>query len=185
MEELALHVLDLIQNSLEAGARRLVLTVVEDRVQGVLTVQLVDDGRGMDASVQARVFDPFFTSRTTRRVGLGLPLLLAAAESTGGGVELASRPGEGTQVRAVLHTRHIDCPPLGDLALTVAVMVAANPQVELFYTHTVDDRCAEFDTAELRSRLGEVPLSDPAVYQWMLAHLRDQLSKLHERCDRP
>lgn len=179
MEELALHVLDLIQNSLEAGARRLVLTVVEDRAQGILSVQLVDDGRGMDASTQKRVFDPFFTSRTTRRVGLGLPLLAATAESTGGRVELESRPGEGTRVRAHLYTSHIDCPPLGDLALTVAVTVAVNPKVEFLYTHTVDDRSIEFDTGKLRSRLGEVPLSDPAVYQWMLAFLREQLSELH------
>ncbi|HAI21308.1 MAG TPA: ATP-binding protein [Clostridiales bacterium UBA8153] len=179
MEELALHVLDLIQNSLEAGARHLVLTVVEDRAQGVLTVQLLDDGRGMEAATQQRVFDPFFTSRTTRRVGLGLPLLRATAEATGGLAELASRPGEGTRVQVVVYTRHIDCPPLGDLALTVAVSVAANPQVEFCYTHTVDGRSMEFDTAELRSQLAEVPLSDPAVYQWMLAFLREELSKLY------
>lgn len=179
MEELALHILDLVQNSLAAGARRIGIVVEQDTVTGALVVEITDDGRGMDEATSASVFDPFFTSRTTRRVGLGLPMLQATAESTGGSVVLETAVGKGTRVRAVLNAAHVDCPPLGDMATTVAITVAGNPKVDLFYSHAVDERRFRFDTADLRAKLGEVPLSDPAVYQWMMGFLREELKKLH------
>ena len=125
MKELSLHLLDIAQNSIAAGARHVDLTVEEagDRI----TLTVADDGCGMSPEFLAQVTDPFTTTRTTRKVGLGLPLLRLAAEQTGGALEVESREGVGTTVTAVFHAGHIDCPPLGDMAATVALLAQGLP----------------------------------------------------------
>ena len=120
MLELALHVLDILQNAVEAGATHVDLAVLEDEPSDRLTITVIDDGRGMDEETTRRVLDPFYTTRTTRHVGLGLPLYSAAAEGAGGGLTILSHPGEGTTIEASFQLSHPDRQPLGDMAGDVA-----------------------------------------------------------------
>ena len=173
MKELSLHLLDIAQNSLAAGARHVALTVAE--TDGPIVLTVADDGRGMPPDLLAAVTDPFTTPRTTRKVGLGLPLLRLAAEQTGGGLRVESREGAGTTVTAVFQAGHIDCPPLGDTASTVALLAQGLPEgTELTYVRETAKGRFSFDTREVRAILGpDVPLSQPEVVQWLEAHLAE------------
>ena len=163
--------LDIAQNSITAGARHVDLTV-EDR-GGAMTLTVQDDGRGMSPELLAAVTDPFTTTRTTRKLGLGLPLLRLAAEQTGGSMEVASTLGVGTSVTAWFHVGHIDCPPLGDMPSTVSLLAQGLPDgMELTYTHRTRRGEFRFDTAEIRGILGpSVPLSAPEVAQWIQGYV--------------
>lgn len=184
MREIALHVLDVLQNAVDACATRVVLTVCEDRPADWLTVTVADNGRGMDAGAVGKTLDPFYSTRTTRHVGLGLPLLAAAAERAGGGLSILSAPGEGTTVEARFRLSHPDRQPLGDMAATVLAFLLAERSPDLRYVHRVvrdgaaqscggcdDAACFEFDSAELRAVLGDVPLAHPAVVRWLGEHI--------------
>lgn len=177
MKELSLHILDLAQNSLTAGCQRLDLSLTER--DGWLTLVIADDGRGMDPGFLARVTDPFTTTRSTRKVGLGLPLLRLAAEQTGGSLTVESTLGVGTTVRCVFAAGHIDCPPLGDMGETIALLVQGAPEVELSYGHTAERGNWRFDTRELREALGpEVSLADPDVFLWIRQYAAEQEAAL-------
>ena len=156
MKELSLHILDIAQNSISAGARALDLTLAEEN--GWLTITVADDGRGMSPEFLATVTDPFTTTRTTRKVGLGLPLLRLAAEQT-----------EGTTVTAAFDTASIDCPPLGDMPGTVSLLVQGAPEgLEITYTRITPKGGFRFDTRQVREILGpDVPLSSPDVAMWV------------------
>jgi NADH:ubiquinone oxidoreductase subunit E len=159
MEDLALHVLDIARNGAEAGATRIDITVEEDPAAGTLRIVVTDNGRGMDPATAARALDPFYTSRHTRIVGLGLPLLRQAAEAAGGGLTLASVPGEGTRVEAVFGLHHLDRAPLGDLETTVLVLMASHPDLDLDWTHRRGGREYSLATADVRAALDGVPLA--------------------------
>ena len=178
MRELSLNILDIAQNSLSAGAGLVTLTVDEDSGADSLTLRVEDDGRGMDADTLQRVRDPFYTTRTTRKVGMGIPLFRMAAEMTGGSLDIVSEPGEGTRVTAAFGLSHIDRMPLGDMAGTVTALIRLNPGVDFVYRHTVDGRSFEMDTRELRAQLGDVPLSEPDVMEWIDGYLREQEDSL-------
>lgn len=167
MRELSLHILDVLQNSLEAGASKVTLTIEEDLRTDRLTITVTDNGRGMDADTVTKVLDHFFTTRTTRHVGLGLPLFAAAAKRCNGDLVVESKPGQGTTVRATFQHSHIDRAPLGDIRNTILSFLLAARPVDLHYIHRVNDRQFEFDTADIRAELGNVPLSHPAVRDWL------------------
>ena len=135
MLELSLNVLDIAQNSIAAGATRVLLSVQEDTANDRLTLTVADNGCGMTLQQLARVRDPFFTTRTTRKVGMGIPLFRMAAETAGGTFDIQSEKGNGTTVTAVFGLRHIDRMPLGDMAGTVATLIRLNPQVDFVYRH--------------------------------------------------
>ena len=173
MKEISLHALDIIQNSITAGAAHLDLLLDENG--GILTMVLTDDGCGMSPELLARVMDPFTTTRTTRKMGLGIPLLRMSVEMTGGSLAIESEEGQGTRVTAVFHTDHIDCPPLGDMPSTLAFTLQGAPQVELVYTHRKDGRAFTLDTRHLRAELGEdISLAEPEVTLWIQEYLREQ-----------
>ena len=178
MRELSLNILDIAQNSLSAGAGLVTLTVDEDSGADSLTLRVEDDGRGMDADTLQRVRDPFYTTRTTRKVGMGIPLFRMAAEMTGGSLDIVSEPGKGTAVTASFSLSHIDRMPLGDMAGTVTALIRLNPGVDFVYRHTVDGRSFEMDTRELRAQRGDVPLSEPDVMEWIDGYLREQEDSL-------
>ncbi|MEW6308304.1 MAG: ATP-binding protein [Bacillota bacterium] len=170
MRELSLHVLDLAQNAVEAGATALEVRISEDRGTDTLTITVTDNGRGMSAELAACATDAFTTTRTTRRVGLGLPFLAAAAEACGGGVTVESSPGAGTTIRAKFQLSHIDRAPLGDMAGTIAVILAANPGLRLTYVQSRDALVlrSEFDgcltpaeALAVRERLAGWPAEQP------------------------
>ena len=179
MKEIALYVLDIAQNSITAGAAHVDITLAEE--DGDIAFTIADDGRGMSPQLLATVSDPFTTTRTTRKMGLGLPLLRLAAEQTGGSLTIESALGKGTTVTAVFVAGHIDCPPLGDMAGTVALLIQGTPELELTYTHRKGDRLSRLDTGELRAVLGpEVSLAEPEVVLWLREYLQEQESLL---CD--
>lgn len=173
MRELSLHVLDLVENSLAAGARRICVNIDEDTRLNLLRITVADDGCGMDTETQARAMDPYYTTRTTRHVGLGLPLLKAAAERCNGSLVLTSQAGVGTTVVATFQRDHIDRAPLGDMVSTVmGALLFGQDGWDLGFTHRLDDREFRLDTTELRQVLGDVSLKHPAVREWMESYLR-------------
>ena len=174
MKEISLHLLDVAQNSVTAGARCIDLTLEEDENKACRLI-IADDGCGMEPEFLARATDPFATTRTTRKVGLGLPLLRMTAEQTGGTLHIESQVGVGTTVTASFQTDHIDCPPLGDLAATVALLIQGAPHVEWSWKHTTPRGSCILDTRQLREILGpDVPLSEPSVTLWIREYLQEQ-----------
>lgn len=159
MEDLSLHILDIAENAVAAGARNIVITITEDCAGDSLTVEVSDDGSGMKKSVADSAMDPFTTSRTTRRVGLGLPLLLEAARAANGGAEIESRAGRGTRVKATFQLSHVDRKPLGDMAETVAALLATCDDIDIRYEHIRNERMVLFDTRDLRENIGGGPLN--------------------------
>lgn len=184
MKELSLNILDIAENSVKAGAT--LITVSLTQAGNVLTIEITDDGCGMDAETVRRVTDPFYTTRTTRRVGLGLPLLKLEAEQTGGTLTVTSRTaaqspdGHGTTVRATFHTDHIDCMPLGDVTATLLTLIQGHPQEELAFSHRTDAGTVTLDTRQLREVLGDVPLDTYEVLKWIEGYLREQYQSINQ-----
>lgn len=177
MKDLSLHILDIAQNSIHAGARLVEITIIE--IGDLLTLTVKDDGRGMDAELLARAQSPFGTTRTTRKVGLGLPLLRQTAEMADGNFSVESEPGVGTCVRASYHTQHIDALPPGDLAETVVTLIQGAPNLDFLFLHGWDTPKygeARLDTREMRHALDGLPLDLPEVLQWGKESLTEQYS---------
>lgn len=166
MRELSLHILDALENSLEAGATVVDLIIEEDTAADQLAITIQDNGRGMNKTQLDRVFDPFFTTRSTRHVGLGIPLFKAAAERCGGSLTVVSQPGEGTILRVTFEHSHIDRAPLGDVRGTLLAFILAEA-CDVHYVHRVDGREFEFDTTDIRTELGDAPLTHPMVRKWL------------------
>ncbi len=179
MRELSLHLLDVIENAIEAGASRIEVEIDEDVARNVLVLRVADNGRGMDEETLRRVTDPFFTTRQTRHVGLGLPLFKAAAERCNGSLTIASQPGKGTEVRAVFQYDHIDRAPLGDMPSTLLGAILSHRACDIVYRHRVNGQTFEVDTAELREALGGLPLSHPQVRAWLEDYLREGIQSLY------
>lgn len=178
MRDLSLHVLDLVQNSVraEAAVITISLNVSQD---GWLTLTIRDDGCGMDKELLERVMSPFGTTRTTRKVGLGLPLMAANARLTGGDLKIESEVGKGTLVTVTLNTRSIDCLPLGDLAGTVTTLVSANPYSPEFVLECASEKGSmTFDTRVIRQALQGLPLNEPEIVAWMLASIQEELEPI-------
>ena len=163
MQELSLNVLDIVQNSISAQATLIEVGVCSETEKSLLTITVADNGCGMTPEQVQNVTDPFYTSRKTRRVGLGVPFFNMAAEMTGGGFEIVSQPGSGTKLCATFRTDSIDCMPLGDINETVYTLVTLNEQIDFVYTRRIDERMFTLDTRELRAILGDIPFSEPEV----------------------
>lgn len=172
MRELALHLLDIAENSVSAKAGTIRICVEEDQAADRLTIAVADDGIGMSAEMVERVTDPFVTSRTTRKVGLGIPLLKAAAEACNGWLTITSAPGQGTTLRVEFQESHIDRMPLGNLPDTLLTLVVGSPEVHWIFDYTVNGQTYSFDNAPIQEALGDIPLTDPAV----LGYLRETLN---------
>jgi anti-sigma regulatory factor (Ser/Thr protein kinase) len=178
MKDLALHILDILQNSVTAGATLIELEINEDPAKDTFSVKFTDNGRGMDAATVQKVTDPFFTTRTTRKVGLGLPLLKQNAEQSGGSLHIYSTPGNGTEVEAVFGYSNIDRLPTGDIAGTMALTVSSYPAIEFIYTHKTPDGTFKFDTQEIKETLEDVPINNPQVIAFMKDLIRENLEAI-------
>jgi len=181
VDEIALHILDIVHNSIEAGATTVELEIVEASADDLLLVRIADNGAGMTPEMVQQVLDPFSTSRSTRKVGLGLSLLSANAEASNGRVEVKSQLGRGTVVTASFQASHIDCPPLGNVHSTLLVIAVAEPQIDLRYRHHVDGSVFEFSTGEIREQLGDVPITNPSVLRWLDKFIARGLRRLERR----
>lgn len=163
MQELSLNVLDIAQNSVRAGASLVRITLDEDREKETLMISVADDGCGMTEEQVQSVTNPFFTTRTTRKVGLGIPFFKMAAEATGGSLTIYSTPGKGTETRAFFHTGHIDMLPVGNMAETVEMLITMNPDMDFLYVHSVGNEQFTLDTREIKAVLEDVPINSPEV----------------------
>ncbi|MCK4356222.1 sensor histidine kinase, partial [Candidatus Bipolaricaulota bacterium] len=130
MEDLSLHILDIMENSVDAQARRIEVRIDEDPDRDLLTLEIIDDGKGMDAETLEKAMNPFFSTRKTRRFGLGLSMISESAKATGGELTVESSPGKGTRVRATFLRNHIDMKPLGDIPQTLLTLIAGRPGIE-------------------------------------------------------
>lgn len=174
MDNLSFHITDISANSIRAGATEVCLDIRQ--TPQVVTLRIADNGSGMDPETMARVTNPFYTTRTTRKVGLGLPFLIQNAEQTGGRVTLRSVPGEGTEVIAEFRVSHIDCPPWGDLPGTVALLMTGTPQVNICFTYRKGEGVFALSTAELKEAVGDMPLSHPRVAGWVKEMIRENIN---------
>lgn len=178
MRDISLHLMDIVQNSIRAQAATIQIRM-KLQADGMLTLIVEDDGYGMDRELLSRVQDPFATTRSSRRVGLGLPLLTENARRTGGYVKIESEPGKGTLLTAIFHTDHIDCPPMGDLAETILALVIANPETPDFvFQLTTPAGEASLDTRIVREALKGVPLNEPEVVAWMQSTLKEEIQQV-------
>ena len=192
LPEISLNILDIAQNSLRAGASLTEISVFRDTKEHTLKFIIKDNGCGMDEKQLEKVKDPFYTSRTTRKVGLGIPFLIQAAQATGGWVNISSEPGRGTCTEAFFHTDHIDCMPLGNLNETMLTLICgleeisknlyesaqliagdAGQQTDIVYTYGSDGSSYTLDTRQLREILGGVSFSEPEVYTFLNEYLTE------------
>ena len=173
MPEISLNILDVAENSTRAEATLVEISICADRKADTLTVVIGDNGCGMTPEQVSQVTDPFFTTRTTRKVGLGIPFYKYAAESTGGSFSIQSELGKGTRVTAVFGLSHIDRMPLGDISSTIHTLILYHQETDFVYTYQVDGNGFTLDTRELKEILGDVPFTEPEISQYILDFLTE------------
>jgi hypothetical protein len=178
VEDLCFHLVDLVQNSVAAGARNITLCVREEAAGDSLTLEVADDGQGMDRQTLLKVQDPFFTSKSFKKVGLGIPLLKATTEACRGRFRIASRPGQGTRVRAELQKSHVDCPPLGDLEETLLSLLVSLETVNLRFSFCCERGKFFLSSADIRRQVGDLHFSHPEVYQFLKGYIHEGLGRL-------
>jgi hypothetical protein len=180
MTELSLNVLDIVNNSIRANADLIEITVQINNDTDQLIISITDNGCGMTKEQLSKVEDPFYTTRTTRGVGLGVPFFKMAALSTGGDFTILSTPGIGTKVRAAFGLSHIDRMPLGDMNSTMHTLITMNTNIDFLYTYQIDDRSFHLDTREFREILGEVPFHSPEISAYIKEYLYENQKEVDE-----
>ncbi len=179
MQELSMNVLDVAENSMRAQAKNVTIKVIEDSAADTLSIIIEDDGCGMTEEQVAQVTDPFFTTRTTRKVGLGVPLFKMAAEMSGGNFTISSEPGVGTKTSATFGLSNIDRMPLGDMASTIQLLICSHEEVNVMYTHIVDGKEFFISTDQLKEILEGVSLETPEIRMFVEEYLRDNIQALY------
>ncbi len=183
MREISLHLLDIAENSVAAQSRNICIEVDENLQSDLLTVSVTDDGRGMDAKTAQQVLDPFYTTRTTRKVGLGIPLLKLAAEMAEGRLSLVTEAGRGTKVEASFRHSHIDRMPLGDLAITFLTLLVSYPHIHWVFDYQVTDKDGRrdnfnFDDIELKAILGNMSMTEPDILKFVRGMFEEGIEAL-------
>jgi len=178
LRELALHLLDIAENSVSSNAQNILIEVGEDTRSNRLYFVIQDDGVGMDSDTVAQITDPFVTSRTTRKVGLGIPLLKAAAEACNGNLKINSTPGKGTSVEVEFQRNHIDLMPLGNIACTIQTLVIGSPEIHWQFIYRANEQVFEFDDEFIKQVLGDIPLSEPGVITYIREYLQDGINSI-------
>jgi len=175
MEDLSLHILDIVENSVAAKADKIKINITEDIKKDLLSVEISDNGIGMDEETKKQVLDPFYTTKTVRQFGLGLPLLSEAAKVANGHLSIQSKKGEGTRIKANFQHSHIDRRPLGDIAQTILIIVIGNPEIDLIFVYKKNGFKYSLDTRKIRVQLMETPLNSPAG----IRKIREDLKKIN------
>ncbi len=181
MRELSLHILDIAQNSIVAKADEIRIAIVEDYREDHLAICIKDDGVGMDQETVRKVIDPFYTTRTTRKVGLGIPMFKQAAEQCEGSFSITSSPGVGTDIVAKFQLSHIDRMPLGNMSDTLITIINSNANVDLLYTHQIDDEKFTLCTRDIKKTLGELPITNLDVLIWLREYIKENLEEMHKK----
>ena len=177
MQDLSLHILDIAENSITAGASRISVKISESRKVNLLTLEVSDNGRGMDEDMLRHAEDPFYTTRTTRKVGLGIPLLSQSTKDCSGEMKIETEKGRGSKITASFQYDHIDRKPLGDITATIIVLIAGNPHIDFIFQLIREEEELLVDTAELKNDLGNVPLNSPDVIRIIKETINDWLKQ--------
>lgn len=180
MREISLHIIDIAENGIAADADLITIRISESPVENLLKIHVIDNGRGIPGEMIEKVTDPFFTTRKTRRVGLGLSLFKEAAERCGGEFGITSPEGAGTEVSASFMLDHIDLAPMGDLAGSITCLIMGNQGVDFVYTHEYNERSFTIDTREIKRELDGVPVNTPEVLRFITDMIRTSLKELKE-----
>ncbi len=178
MLELAAHILDIAENSVRAGAGLIEINIFEDTANDFLSIEIIDDGHGMKQEEINKVLDPFYTTKTIRRVGLGIPLLADAARISGGCFNLESYEGKGTTVKATFSLSHFDRQPMGNIISTIIALIAGNSDVDFFYKYRHNDQWSELDTRTIRKEIDDVPINHPEILKYIRGVLEEGLSEI-------
>ena len=183
MKELSLNILDIVENSTKANASLIEIFIAE--TDQTLEIKIIDNGTGMTEETLLSVSDPFYTTRTTRKVGMGIPLFRFAAELTGGNLTISSthidldKDNHGTTVTAKFNKNHIDFTPLGDVISTITTLIQGHPDRDFVFTHNIDGGCVTIDTREIRAVLEDVPLDTFEVLIWIKENLLEQYQEFN------
>jgi hypothetical protein len=178
MVELSMHILDIVENSTRAGATMVTVRITEDRIHDTFIIDIIDNGRGMDNDTLRRALDPFFTTKSVRRIGLGLPMLQQAAKSTEGLFSVDSKEGVGTKVTVSFKHSHIDRQPLGDMPGTMVALITGTPEVDFIYEHHCNSRTYLLDTREIKKELEGIPLNTPQVLNFIKQNIKEGLEEV-------
>ena len=178
MLELAAHILDIAENSVRAGARLIEIYIEEDTSIDSLSIKIIDDGQGMKQEEIEKVLDPFYTTKTVRRVGLGLPLLADAAQRSGGSLQLESEKSKGTTVKATFGLSHVDRQPMGDIIGTLIVLIAGNSAVDFLYRHKRNNRQFKMGTRQIRKEISDVPINHPEILKYIRGVLEEGFDEI-------
>ena len=180
MLELAAHILDIAENSVRAGAKLIKIDIEEDTAKDFLSIKIIDDGQGMQKEEIKKVLDPFYTTKTVRRVGLGLPLLADASQRSGGSLQINSVKGKGTIVKATFGLSHVDRQPMGDIIGTLIVLIAGNSAVDFLYRHKRNDRQFELDTRQIREEIGDIPINHAEILKYIRGVLEEGFDEINK-----
>lgn len=167
MKEIALHIQDIAENSVRANASLIEITIDENRETDLFSVLIRDNGAGMDRDTMQRALDPFYTTKTVRKVGMGLSLFKQAAEQADGSFKLESEPGVGTTVTVTFKHSHFDRQPLGDMSSTIIAVLMGNPEIDIMYRHNIDNDEFLLDTQLIRETLEDISICEPSVLQFV------------------
>jgi hypothetical protein len=178
MRDLSLHLLDIVQNSIHAKAKKISITIGAYTSLNILEILIVDDGCGMSAEFVTQVINPFTTTRATRKIGMGIPLLKSSAQRAEGTLDIQSLEGKGTTVRTTFKTSHMDRPPLGRLSETIIALIASNPEIRYELVLKSDDENFRLDTVEIKDRLGEVPITHYEVMTWIREYIDEGIKTI-------
>lgn len=181
MRELSLHLIDIAENGISAGADLITIRISQRDIDDILEIVIADNGRGIPSGLLKKAADPFFTTKTTRRIGLGLSLFREAAKRCDGEFRLKSEEGNGTEVFASFRLNHIDLAPLGDVAGSISCLIMGNPGVDFLYVHEINGESFSLDTREIRKELEGVPLSNPEVVKWVITTINGSLNALSRK----
>lgn len=175
-----MHIMDIVQNSIVAKASLIYIEIQEDTEKDIFEIVIKDNGKGMSSEMVATVTDPYCTSRTTRKVGMGIPLLKQHAELTGGSFVITSELGKGTELKAIFKHSSVDRQPLGDIAGTIVLTASANPELDFIYTHTFNNQAYTFDTREIKEVLEGVPLSNLEIIKYLKEMIIENLKEIQK-----
>ena len=180
MKELSLHILDIVQNSVRAKATEIEIIINEDIQNNQLEIRIKDNGKGIDKELITRIKNPFSTTRTTRKIGLGIPLLFEACTRCDGDLDIESSLGVGTTIRATFKYDHIDRAPMGDIVNTITMLILSSPEIRYILTYYVNEANFIMDTNEIKEILQGVPINDLGIIKWIETYLKENIKALKQ-----
>ncbi len=180
MNELSLHILDICQNSIKANATLIKIIITDSTIDNIFKIEIIDNGYGMDEKTLSEAANPFFTTRTTRKVGLGISLFKMAAEMTGGNLKVTSTLRKGTKITAIFQKDHIDRAPLGDIEDTLSILILNENMIDIYYKHVVHQNVYIFDTREVKKILNNIPIIDYNIIMWIKNNIKEGILNIYK-----